>query len=145
MFGLIKLIFGLLILTGLVVYGGDIWNTAKEKIGGFSNPELQKASILENIKDNYERAKNIINELGQSESGFSSEQKAKLEEAAKLIEESKSNLGQLEKNNSSFTEKVFENANDLKEGVQNLFSDQLDKSTQDSDDSTQNCQCSLEK
>lgn len=138
MIGLIKLILGLLILTGLVVYGGDIWDKTKEKISEYTNPELQRASVYESLKNNFGQIESIINELNQNESKLEPEQKAKLEEAAKLAEESKNNIEEAQKNNSTLIEKAFENANDLKEGIQNLFSNQSGNSQ--TPGITQNCQ-----
>ncbi len=141
MVGLIKLILGLLVVTVVVVYGGDIWNKTKEKITGFTDPELQKAAIYKSLKDDFGKVGDIIKELTQDESNLKPEQKSRLQEAAKLIEESKNNIDQVEQNDSTTVEKAFENLNDLKQGIQSVFSEKTSTTTQTTSQ-TQNCQCS---
>lgn len=124
MFGLIKLIIGLLLLTGIAIYGGDIWNAAKEKITGFTNPELQRATLFNTSKNKISEIESIIKEVRKNIDNPNFDKKAKLEEGLGVIQESKGNLEKIEKSEEqTLIEKTFEGLHDLKEGAQNLFSD----------------------
>ena len=133
MFSLIKLITGLLLISGVAIYGGDIWNGIKDRVSLFTNPELQRANILDSFKNNFSQVENIIKELNENAGNPEFAQKAKLEEAAKLIEESKNNFQEIENSDETFIEKSFEAARDLKEGVRSLITG----------NDSQECQCSL--
>ena len=123
MFGLIKLIFILILLAGAAVYGGDIWNAAKDKVTGFVNPELQKATLFTSSKEKIKKIEDIIKEVKENIDNPNFDKKAKLEESLKIISDSKVNLEKIEKSGETLVEKTFEAARDLKEGVANFFSD----------------------
>ncbi|MBI4117304.1 MAG: hypothetical protein HY451_01305 [Parcubacteria group bacterium] len=127
MFGLIKLIFVLILLVGVAVYGGDIWNTAKDKIAGFVNPELQKATLFNVSKNKIKEIENIVKEVRENIDNPNFDKKAKLEEGLKAIRESKNNLEKIENSGETLIEKAFEGLQDLKQGAQNLFSDSKSK------------------
>lgn len=127
MFGLIKLIFILILLAGVAVYGGDIWSSVKEKVFEFTNPEAQKATIFRSFKDDFGKVENIIKEIRENIDNPAFDTKKKLEESLKIIGGSKSNLEKIEKSGETLIEKAFEGLNDLKEGAQNLFSDSKSK------------------
>ena len=135
--GLIKLIITLILLTGVAVYGGDIWNGVKGKISEYTHPELQKASILDSLKKDFSKVENIIQEINKNIDNPDFDKKTLLEEAKSLINESKNNLTEIENSDSTIVKKTMENLNDLKSGVQNLFSDSKTKNTQ-------NSQCEVE-
>ncbi|MEK7537078.1 MAG: hypothetical protein AAB584_01380 [Patescibacteria group bacterium] len=135
MFGLIKLIFVLILLAGVAVYGGDIWNTAKDKITEFINPELQKATLFNVSKDKIKEIENIIKEVRENIDNPNFDKKAKLEESLKVIQESRNNLEKIENSGETLIEKAFEAARDLKEGVQSLITGNTKSNPQD-------CQCS---
>ncbi len=136
MAGLVKLIFTLIILTGAVVYGGDIWTGAKSKIVGFINPELQKAEIFDSLKNKFSRVENIIKEVNESIDNSDFNKKVKLEEAVGLVKELKNKLTEVENSDSTLIQKTFENLKDLKEGAQSFFSNEKGN--------TQNNQCDVE-
>lgn len=128
MFGLIKLIIGLLLLTGIAIYGGDIWDAAKEKITGFTNPELQRAALLNVSKNKIGEIEDIIREVKENIDNPNFDKKTKLEETLRTIQDSKSNLEKIEKSEEqTLIEKTFEGLRDLKEGAQNLFSNSSSK------------------
>ena len=135
--GLIKLIFTLILLTGLAVYGGDIWNGVKGKISEYTHPELQKASLLDSLKKDFGKVENIIQEINKNIDNPDFDKKTLLEEAKNLINESKNNLAEIENSDSTIVKKTMENLNDLKSGVQNFFSDSKTKNIQ-------NSQCEVE-
>ena len=137
MAGLIKLILSLLLLAGAAVYGGDIWNAAKDRISYFTNPELQKASIFDSFKKEFGKIEDIVKEVNENIDNPNFDKKAVLEKGLKIIEESKSKLNEIGDPDETLIEKTFEGLNDLKEGAANLFSG--DKNT-----NPENCQCSLE-
>lgn len=140
MFGLIKLIIGLLLLTGIAIYGGDIWDAAKERITGFTNPELQRAALFNNSKNKIGEIESIIREVKENIDNPNFDKKAKLEEGLKVIQDSKSNLEKIEKSEEqTLIEKTFEGLRDIKDGVTNFFSDSK-KEPQDSQD----CRCNSE-
>lgn len=122
MAGLFKLILTLILLTGAVVYGGDIWNAAKDKITDFTNPELQKAKIFDSFKKNLIEIENVMKEVGQNIDNPDFDKKAQINKGLELLEKSKNVLNKVEESNSTLIEKTFENLNDLKQGAQNLFS-----------------------
>jgi len=128
MFGLIKLIFLLILLAGVAIYGGDIWSTAKDKVTGFINPEIQKATLFNVSKNKIKEIENIIKEVRENIDNPNFDKKAKLEETLKVIRESKNNLEKIENSGETLIEKAFEGLNDFKEGAQNLFSDSKSKS-----------------
>lgn len=134
MFGLIKLIFVLILLVGVAVYGGDIWNTAKDKVTGFINPELQKATLFNTSKNKIKEIENIVKEIKENIDNPNFDKKAKLEQGLKAIQESKNNLEKIENSGETLIEKAFEGLNDLKEGAQSLFSDSKSKTGE-----TQSC------
>lgn len=123
MAGLFKLVFTLIILTGVAFYGGDIWNAAKEKVSEFTNPELQKARIFDSFKKNLVEVENIMKEVGKNIDNPDFDKKAKINESLKLLEKSKNVLNKVEESNSTLIEKTFENLRDLKEGAQSFFSE----------------------
>lgn len=127
MFGLIKLIFILILLAGVAVYGGDIWNTAKDKLTGLINPEFQKTTLFNASKDKIKEIENIIKEVKKNIDNPNFDKKAKLEESLKVIQESKNNLEKIENSGETLIEKAFEGLNDLKEGARSLFSDSKSK------------------
>ncbi|MEK7659327.1 MAG: hypothetical protein AAB338_01575 [Patescibacteria group bacterium] len=127
MFGLIKLIFILILLAAVAVYGGDIWSTVKDKITGFTNPELQRATLFNVSKNKIKEIENIIKEVKENIDNPNFDKKAKLEESLKIIQESKNNLEKIENSGETLIEKAFEGLNDLKEGAQNLLSDSKSK------------------
>ena len=131
--GLIKLIFTLILLTGLAVYSGDIWSKVKEKVIGFTNPELQKANIFDSFKNGFSEIENKIKKVKDNIDNPDFDKKAELEQITNLVKESKSNLSKLENSDSTIVEKTFETLNDLKEGTQNLFNPE--------NKNTQNNQC----
>ena len=126
MAGLVKLIFTLILLTGAVVYGGDIWSGAKSKIAGFINPELQRGEIFDSLKNKFSRVESIIKEVGENIDNSDFNKKVKLEEAVGLVKELKNNITEVENSDSTLIEKTFENLKDLKQGVQGLFSENRD-------------------
>lgn len=130
MFGLIKLIVGLLLITGVAIYGGDIWNTAKDKVTEFTNPELQRADILNSFKNNFSDIESIIKEVGENIDNPDFDKKSKLDESLKLIEESKNNLEEMGQADSSLIEKTFEAARDLKEGIKSLIGGETESDSQ---------------
>ena len=134
--GLIKLIFTLILLTGVAVYGGDIWSKVKEKVTGTINPELQRANLLDSFKNGFSEIENKIKEVSKNIDNPDFDKKAKLEEVVGLIGESKNNLTKIEQSDSTLVEKTFEALNDLKEGTQNLFNPE--------NKNTQNNQCDIE-
>lgn len=122
--GLIKLIFGLILLTGIAVYSDSIWNGIKERFLGFTNPELQKANLLDSFKNNFSEIENIVKEVNENIDNPNFDKKTKLEEAATLIGKSKDDLVKIEDSNpTTLIEKTFEGLNDLKDGAKSLFSD----------------------
>ena len=142
MFFLIKIIFVLAILSGVFVYGEATWEDIKERVVGVTDPELQRASIFDSFKDNFSEIENIVRQVSENIDNPEFDQKAKIEEALNLIEESKGGLEEIgqPESESSFIEKTFENLNDLKDGVQSLFTENKETDSQ----SSQPCQCSLE-
>jgi len=142
MFFLIKIILVLAILSGVFVYGETAWDGIKERIVGFADPEIQRANIFDSFKDNFSEIENIVRQVNENIDNSEFDQKAKIEEALNLIEESKDGLeeiGQTEPK-SSFIEKTFENLNDLKDGVQSLFTENKGSDSQ----SSETCRCSQE-
>jgi hypothetical protein len=136
MFGLIKLIVVLILLTGIAVYGGDIWNGIKENFLGFTNPELQRANLIDRFQDDFSDIENIVKEVNQNIDNPNFDKKTKLEEVTDLIEKSKDNFVKIKESESpTLIEKTFETLNDAKEGAQKLFS---------SSTTTQNIQCEVE-
>ena len=133
MTGLIKLIIVLILLSGLAVYGGDIWNAAKDKVAQFVNPEFQKASIFDSFKNEFEKIEDIVKEVSENIDNPNFDKKAVLEKGLKIIEESKGKLNEIGNSDETLIEKTFEGLNDLKEGITNLFSD--NKNT-----NSENCQ-----
>lgn len=123
MFGLIKLIIGLLLLTGIAVYGGDIWNTVKEKMVEFTNPEVQKATIFRSFKDDFGKVEKIIKEVKDNIGNPNFDTRAKLEESLKIIGGSKGNLEKIENSGETLIEKAFEGLRDVKDGVASFFPD----------------------
>lgn len=140
MFFLIKLILVLAMLSGVFVYGGTLWDGIKEKVVGFTDPELQRANILDSFKNNFSEIEKIIRQVNDNADNPDFDQKAKIEEALELIEESKGDLGEIEKteSESTFIEKTFEGLKDVKDGVRSLFTE--DKSA--SSRSPEECKCS---
>ena len=142
MFFLIKLVLILAILSGVFVYGETAWESIKEKVAGITNPELQRANILDSFKSNFSEIEEIIKQVNQNIDNPDFDKKTHIEEALNLIEESKSGLqelGQSEKE-PSFIENTFENLNDLKDGVRSLFTENKGADSQ----SSETCQCSEE-
>ena len=137
MLGLIKLITVLILLTGLTVYGGDIWNGIKDRVSLFINPELQQANIFDSLKNNFSDIEKIIKEVNENIDNPNFDKKAKLEEGLKLIEESKNSLEEMGKSDSSLIEKTFEAARDLKEGIKSLISGETENDSR-------GCQCDSE-
>jgi|SRR3989344_3817518 len=135
--GLIKLIFSLILLTGVAIYGGDIWNAAKDRISYFTTPEFQKASILESFKNEFGKIEDIVKEVNENIDNPNFDKKAVLEKGLKIIEESKSKLNKIGDSDETLIEKTFENLKGLKEGAQNFFSNS-------EKNNSPNCQCSLE-
>ena len=131
--GLIKLIFSLILLTGVAVYGGDIWNATKSRIAAFTNPESQRASLFDSFKNEFGKIEDIVKEVSENIDNPNFDKKAVLEKGLKIIGESKSKLNELGNSNETLIEKTFEGLGDLKEGVSNLFSG--NKGT-----SSENCQ-----
>lgn len=142
MFFLIKLIMILALLSGVFVYGGTIWDGVKDRIAGFTDPELQRANILDSFKNNFSEIEKIIKQVNENSDNPEFDQKAKIEEALKIIEESKGGLEEIEKKESepTFIEKTFENIRDAKDGVQSLFTEDKSSSSQNPEE----CKCSLE-
>ena len=142
MFLLIKFILVLAILSGVFVYGETVWEGLKEKVIGFVNPELQRASIFDSFKDNFSEIEGIIRQVNKNIDNPRFDKKAKIEEALKLIEESKGGLEEIgqSESESGFIEKTFENLNDLKDGVQSLFTENKNSDFQ----SSETCQCTQE-
>ena len=136
--GLIKLIFSLILISGVAVYGGDIWNGVKDKVMEFINPEIQKANIFDSFKNKFGEIENIIKEVNENLDNPNFDKKAVLEKGLKIIEESKSGLEKIRNADETLVEKTFEGLNDLKEGVKTFFSDS-------EKDGSQECKCSLEK
>lgn len=130
--GLIKLISILILLTGLAVYGGDIWNGVRGKISEYTHPELQKASLLNSLKKDFNKVQDIIQEIGENIDNQDFDKKALLEEAKTLVNESKNNLAEIENSDSTLVKKTFETLNDLKQGAQSLFSNSKIEDTQNS-------------
>ena len=122
MAGLVKLIFTLIILTGVAFYGGDIWHATKDKVTGFINPEFQKAKIFDSFKKNLIEIENVMKEVGQNIDNPDFNKKEKINKGLELLKESKNVLNKVEESNSTLVEKTIENLNDLKQGTQNLFS-----------------------
>lgn len=137
MAGLIKLIFLLILISGVAVYGGDIWSGVKDKITEFTNPEIQKANIFDSFKNKFGEIENIIKEVNENLDNPNFDKKAVLEKGLKVIEESKNGLEKIRNADETLIEKTFEGLNDLKEGVKTFFSDS-------EKDSSQECKCSLE-
>ncbi len=123
MFSLIKLIVVLILLTGIAVYGGDIWNTIKDKISQFTNPELQRANIFESFKSKFGEVENIVKEINKNIDNPDFDKKMKLNEALGIIKESKDSFQKIEDSDETLIEKTFEGLRDLKEGTQSFFSD----------------------
>lgn len=121
--GLIKLILSLILLTGVAVYGGNIWNAAKDRITRFINPELQRASIFDSFKKEFGKIEDIVKEVNENIDNPNFDKKAVLGKGLKIIEESKNKLDEIGNSDETLIEKTFEGLNDLKEGVTNLFSD----------------------
>lgn len=138
MAGLIKLIFSLILLTGVAVYGGDIWNGIKNKVTGFANPELQRANIFDSFKNNFGKLEDIVKEVSKNIDNPDFDKKTKLEEGLRIIAESKDDFQKIENSDETLIEKTLEGAKDLKEGIQNLFSAPEKNGSQD-------CRCSLEE
>ena len=138
MTGLIKLILLLILLTGAVVYGGDIWNGVQDKVTGFVNPEIQKANIFNSFKNKFGEIESVIKEVKENLDNPNFDKKAVLEKGLKIIEESKSGLEKIGNADETLIEKTFEGLNDLKEGVKTFFSDSKK-------DGSQECKCSLEE
>lgn len=138
MAGLIKLIFTLILLTGVAVYGGDIWNGIKDRVTLFANPELQRANIFDSFKNNFGKLENIVKEVSENIDNPDFDKKAKLEQGLRLIDESKDDFQKIENSDETLIEKTLEGAKDLKEGIQNLLSAPGKNGSQD-------CQCSLEE
>lgn len=138
MASLIKLIFSLILLTGVAVYGGDIWNGIKNKVTGFANPELQRANILDSFKNNFGRIEDIVKEVSENIDNPNFDKKAKLEEGLRIINKSKDDFQKIENSDETLIEKTFEAARDLKQGIQNLFS-------APGKNDSQECKCSLEE
>ena len=136
MFFLIKLVLILAILSGVFVYGETAWESIKEKITGVTDPELQRANILDSFKSNFFEIEEMIKQVNQNIDNPDFDKKAKIEEALNLIEESKSGLQEIgqSETESTFIEKTFENLNDLKDGAQSLFTESTKEET--------DCQCS---
>ncbi|TSC91165.1 MAG: hypothetical protein G01um10142_104 [Parcubacteria group bacterium Gr01-1014_2] len=128
--GLIKLILTLILLTGLAVYGGDIWSGIKDKVAEFTNPEIKRANILDSFKNKFGEIESIMKEINENIDNPSFDKKAVLEKGLKIIGESKSKLNEIRNSDESLIEKTFETLNDLKQGTQNLFSDSKKGSTQ---------------
>ena len=126
MAGLVKLIFTLILLTGVAFYGGDIWHATKDKVTGFINPEFQKAKIFDSFKKNLIEIENVMKEVGQNIDNPDFDKKAKINESLKLLEKSKNVLTKVEESNSTLIEKTIENLRDLKEGAQSFFSENKD-------------------
>ena len=122
MTGLIKLIIVLILLSGLAVYGGDIWNAAKDKVVQFTNPEFQKSSIFDSFKNDFGKIEDMVKEVRENIDNPNFDKKAVLEKGLKIIEESKSGLEKIGDADETLIEKTFEGLNDLKEGVTNFFS-----------------------
>ncbi len=138
MAGLIKLIFLLILISGVAVYGGDIWSGVKDKITEFTNPEIQKANIFDSFKNKFGEIENIIKEVNENLDNPNFDKKAVLEKGLKIIEESKTGLEKIRNSDETLIEKTFEGLNDLKEGVKTFFSDSEKNGSQE-------CKCSLEK
>ncbi|MEK7203708.1 MAG: hypothetical protein AAB627_01355 [Patescibacteria group bacterium] len=126
MAGLVKLIFTLILLTGVAFYGGDIWHATKDKVAGLINPELQRAKIFDSFKKNLIEIEKVMKEVGQNIDNPDFDKKAKINESLKLLEKSKNVLTKVEESNSTLIEKTIENLRDLKEGAQSFFSENKD-------------------
>lgn len=111
MAGLVKLTLIMILVSSGAIYGGDIWDSAKGKISQFD--------FLTNRID---KAENILKEAKEKVGSIDFDQKAKLEEGLKSIEETKTKLEEIKNSDATLVEKTFENLKDLKEGVKNLFS-----------------------
>ncbi|MBI2003582.1 MAG: hypothetical protein HYS78_01225 [Parcubacteria group bacterium] len=129
--GLIKLIFSLILLTGVAVYSGDIWSGVKNRVSQFTNPELQRANIFETFKNNFGEIEDIVKEVNENIDNPDFDKKTKLEEAAKLIRESKDNFQKIEDSGETIIEKTFETARDLKEGIQSLITGKTKNDSQE--------------
>lgn len=129
---LVKLIFVLIILAGVFVYGGPVWDIVKEKVVEFTNPELQRANILDSFKTNFSEIEGVIREVSKNLDNPDYDKKSRLNEALMIIEKSKNDLKKIEQSNPTLIEKTFENLRDLKEGAQNLlFPESRKRETQD--------------
>jgi len=133
--GLIKLIFSLILISGVAVYGGDIWSGVKDRVNQFTNPELQRANIFDSFKNKLGQVESIMKEVNENIDNPDFDKKTKLEEAAKLIRESKDDFQKIEDSGETIVEKTIEAARDLKEGVQSLI-------TGETKNDSQECQCS---
>lgn len=142
MFFLIKLILILAMLSGVFIYGGTVWDGIKEKVIGFTDPELQRANILDSFKNNFSEIEEMIKQVNQNADNPDFDQKAKIEEALELIEESKGSLEEIEKteSESTFIEKAFEGLKDVKDGVRSLFTEDKSAGSRNPEE----CKCSLE-
>lgn len=138
MFGLIKLITVLILLTGVTVYGSDIWGGIKQKVAEFTNPELQKANLFDSLRNNFSRIESIVNEVNENIDNPDFDKKAKLEEGLSIIKETRSGLDKIGQSDSSLVEKTFENLRELKDGIKALISPASEKESQE-------CRCSLEE
>lgn len=135
---LIKIVLLLAVLSGVLIYGGEIWDRIKERVTEFTDPELQRANILDSLKTNFSDIESIIKKVNENLDNPDFDKKFNLSESLRLIEESKKNLEEVEQSDSTLIEKTFEGIRDLKEGVRGLFSEPAKEETGD-------CRCSLEE
>ena len=145
MFFLIKIILVLAVLSGVFVYGETVWDGIKERVLGFTDPELQKASLLDSFRNNFSEIENIVRQVNENLDNPEFDKKAGIDQALELIEESKGGLEEIgrSESESSFIEKTFENLNDLKDGVQGIFTGNKGAGSQSSQ-TGENCRCSSE-